>query len=134
TDGTNYFDYAGDTSGLNLTAQPEVGDDGRSITLTYAKPYADWEIAFGGVSDGGVGLPAHGVAEKAGLADEQALVDLIQGPEKGDPENPVAPNAELKKVADVWNTGFDTKSLPSDAGLYLSTGPFIVDSITPDQS
>lgn len=134
TSGTNYFDFAGDTTGLGLTKQPEIGDGGRSLTLTYSKPFADWEIAFGGLNDGGIGLPAHVVAKKAGLADEQALVDLIQGLKKGDPEKPAKENAQLKKVADVWNTGFDTKSLPSDSSLYLSSGPFIVDSITPDQS
>ncbi|EMY35495.1 extracellular solute-binding protein [Arthrobacter crystallopoietes BAB-32] len=134
TSGTNYFDYAGDTSGLGLTEIPEVGDDGRSITLTYSKPYADWEIAFGGLTDGGIGMPAHVVAEKAGLADEQALIDLIQGLERGDAESPAEPNAELKAVADFWNTGFDSKQLPSDTSLYLSSGPFVVDSVTPDQS
>ncbi|QTG80733.1 ABC transporter family substrate-binding protein [Arthrobacter crystallopoietes] len=134
TEGTSYFDYAGDTSGLALTEIPEIGDDGRSITLTYSKPYADWEIVFGGLNDGGVGMPAHVIAEKAGLADEQALIDLIQGLERGDAANPADPNAELQSVADVYNTGFDTKSLPNEESLYLSSGPFVVDSITPDQS
>jgi peptide/nickel transport system substrate-binding protein len=134
TSGTNYFDYAGDTSGLGLTGIPEIGDDGRSITLTYSKPFADWEIAFGGLQDGGIGMPAHVVAEKAGLADEQALIDLINGLERGDAEKPAKPNAELKAVGDFWNTGFDSKSLPGDTSLYLSSGPFIVDSVTPDQS
>ena len=113
---------------------PEVGDDGRSITLTYSKPFADWEIAFGGLNDGGIGLPAHVLAEKAGLADEQALVDLIQGLKRGNPDDPAKENKDLKAVADFWNTGFDTKSLPTDESLYLSSGPFVVDSITPDQS
>jgi peptide/nickel transport system substrate-binding protein len=134
TSGTNYFDYAGDTSGLGLTEIPEIGDDGRSITLTYSKPFADWEIAFGGLQDGGIGMPAHVVAEKAGLADEQALIDLIKGLKRGDAEKPAKPNAELKAVGEFWNTGFDSKSLPGDTSLYLSSGPLIVDSITPDQS
>ena len=126
--GTAYFSYAGDTSGLGLTDKPEISDDGRSITLKYSKPFADWEISYGVLDS-----PAHVVAEKAGLADEQALVDLITESPKGNPDKP-AENEELKAVADFWNTGFDSKTLPSDASLYLSTGPFIVDSITPDQS
>jgi peptide/nickel transport system substrate-binding protein len=134
TSGTNYFDFAGDTSGLGLTEIPEVSDDGRSITLTYSKPFADWEIAFGGLNDGGIGLPAHVLAEKAGLADEQALVDLIQGLKRGNPDEPAKENKDLKAVSDFWNTGFDTKSLPTDESLFLSSGPFVVDSITPDQS
>ncbi|MGG7441951.1 ABC transporter family substrate-binding protein [Zafaria sp. J156] len=128
TGGTRYFDYAGTTEGLALTDTPEVGDDNRSITLTYSKPFADWEISFG------VLTPAHVAAEKAGI-DQEALSKLILETEKGDPENPKAePVAELKAVADFWNTGYDTKSMPSDESLYLSSGPFIVDSIVPDQS
>ncbi|MBF4993780.1 ABC transporter family substrate-binding protein [Arthrobacter gandavensis] len=132
--GTTYFDYAGDTSGLSLTDVPEVGDDGRSITMTYSEPFADWEIAFGAMTDGGVQTPAHVVAEKAGLADGDALIELIQNTPAGDPENPAPVNEELKAVADFWNTGFDTKSLPSDASLYLSNGPFIVSEIDPENS
>ncbi|MGK3708231.1 ABC transporter family substrate-binding protein, partial [Arthrobacter sp. IK3] len=132
--GTTYFDYAGDTSGLSLTDVPEIGDDGRSITMTYSEPFADWEIAFGAMTDGGVQTPAHVVAEKAGLADGDALIELIQNTPAGDPANPAPVNEELKAVADFWNTGFDTKSLPSDASLYLSNGPFIVSAIDPENS
>ncbi|MER1996268.1 MAG: ABC transporter family substrate-binding protein [Arthrobacter sp.] len=132
--GTTYFDYAGDTSGLSLTDVPEIGDDGRSITMTYSEPFADWEVAFGAMTDGGVSTPAHVVAEKAGLADGDALIELIQNTPAGDPANPAPVNEELKAVADFWNTGFDTKSLPSDASLYLSNGPFIVSEIDPENS
>lgn len=125
--GTNYFAYAGSTEGLGLTDVPEVSDDGRTITLEYSKPFADWEVSYG------MGLPAHVVAEKAGLADEQALVDLILSAPEGDPDNPQK-RPELKKVADVWNTGFDTTTLPSDPGVYLSTGPFVVQDMVPDRS
>ncbi|MCC3281085.1 MULTISPECIES: ABC transporter family substrate-binding protein [Arthrobacter] len=132
--GTTYFDYAGDTSGLGLTDVPEIGDDGRSITLTYSEPFADWEVAFGAMTDGGVSTPAHVVAEKAGLADGDALIELLQNTPAGDPASPAPVNEELKAVADFWNTGFDTKSLPSDPSLYLSNGPFIVSEIDPENS
>jgi peptide/nickel transport system substrate-binding protein len=125
--GTTYFTTAADTSGLNLTEFPEVGDDGRSITLKYAKPYADWEIAFD------MDLPAHVVAKKGGLADEKALIDLLKKTPRGDAKAPKV-NAELKKVADFWNHGFDTKTLPSDPSLFLSSGPYIVKSIEQDAS
>ncbi|MET1035425.1 MAG: ABC transporter family substrate-binding protein [Arthrobacter sp.] len=127
TEGTQYFQYAGDTSGLSLTDVPEVGDDNRSVTLTYSKPFADWEISFG------VLTPAHVAAEKAGM-DQAALSKLIMETPKGDPEKPAETNEELKAVADFWNTGYDTKTMPDDESLYLSSGPFIVDSIVPDQS
>ncbi|MGP5732185.1 ABC transporter family substrate-binding protein [Arthrobacter rhombi] len=128
TAGTNYFDYAGDTSGLALTDVPEIGDDNRSITLKYSKPFADWETSFDMMG------AAHVVAEKSGMKTEE-LTDLIKTAPKGDPAKPAKkPNAKLKKAADFWNTGFDTKSLPSDESLYLSDGPFIVDKIVADQS
>lgn len=127
TSGSTYFSYAGSTSGLGLTDVPEIGDDGRSITMTYSEPYADWQIAFE------VGLPAHVVAEGGGLADEQALTDLIMSTQEGDPENPQE-RPEMKAVAEYWNTAFDTTTLPSDPGLYLSSGQYVVDGMVADQS
>ncbi|MGY2745604.1 ABC transporter family substrate-binding protein [Pseudarthrobacter sp. O4] len=126
--GTTYFTPAADTSGLNTTEFPEVGADGRSITLKYAQPYAEWEIAFD------VDMPAHVVATKAGLADEKALIELLKSTPRGDSRAPGPVNDALKKVADFWNTGFDTKTLPNDPSLYLSSGPYIVKNIVQDAS
>jgi peptide/nickel transport system substrate-binding protein len=125
--GTTYFSAAADKSGLAATALPEVGSDGRSITLEYAAPYADWEVAFD------VGLPAHVVAAKSGLNDEADLIDLIKGSPRGDTKEPVI-NAPLKRVSDFWNSGFDTKTLPDDPAMYLSSGPYIVRDIVPGSS
>jgi peptide/nickel transport system substrate-binding protein len=125
--GTRYFSTAADTSGLAGTVLPEIGADGRSITLEYTVPYADWEVAFD------VGLPAHVVAAKTGLVDEEDLVDLIRNSPRGDAEEP-AVNTTLKQVSDFWNSGFDTKSLPDDPSIYLSSGPYIVRDIVPEVS
>lgn len=125
--GTTYFSAASDRSGLAATALPEVGDEGRSITLEYAAPYADWEVAFD------VGLPAHVVATKSGLNDEDDLISLIQGSPRGNAEAP-AVNAALKRVGNFWNSGFDTRTLPQDPAIYLSSGPYIVRDILPDTS
>ncbi|WP_461187274.1 ABC transporter family substrate-binding protein [Arthrobacter sp. Z4-13] len=125
--GTKYFSTAADTSGLAGTVLPEVGSDGRSITLEYALPYTDWEVAFD------VGLPAHVVAAKSGLNDEEDLIDLIMGSPRGDVEEP-AVNTALKQVSDFWNSGFDTKGLPDDPSVYLSSGPYIVRDIVPEVS
>ena len=129
--GTSYFSYAGDPTGIGLTDFPELGDDGRSMTLKYSKPFADWEIAIGGP---GVDIPAHVLAKKAGLADTKAFIDLLKGMPRGDSKAPKPANAQLKAMADMWNTGFDTKTLPADPSLYLSNGPFIVKSVNQDQS
>ena len=126
--GTSYFDYAGSTEGLGLTEFPEIGEDGRSITLTYAEPYADWEISFG------LDRPAHVVAKGGGLADGQALIDLLEGLPRGNADAPAPTNTELKAVADFYNTGFDSRTLPSDPSLYLSSGPYIVSDVVEGQS
>ncbi|MCG2798708.1 MAG: ABC transporter family substrate-binding protein [Cellulomonas sp.] len=128
TDGSvTYFDYAGDTGTLGLTAFPEIGDDGRSITLTYSTPAADWEIAF--TAD----APAHVVAKNAGLADAQALTDLFTKLADTAP-TATTPDTELQAVADFWNTGYDSTTLPSDSDLYLSSGPYIVSEVVENES
>ncbi len=123
--GSAYFNYAGDTTGLSQTSMPEIGDNGTSLTLTYTKPFSDWETALGST----VSIPAHIVAVRAGLKDADALAALLQGIPKGDPEAPARPNTELRRVADFWNTGFDAKSMP-DPSLALSNGPYLVKGIT----
>ncbi len=125
--GTTYFSPAADRTGLAATALPEIGSDGRSITLEYLSPYADWEVAFD------VGVPAHVVAAKSGLNDEDDLIELIKDSPRGDSDSP-AVNAPLKRVGDFWNTGFDAKSLPQDPAMFLSSGPYIVRDIVPDAS
>lgn len=119
----NYFPYAGSTEGLGLTDMPKFDDD-RTMTLTYSKPYVDWEIAF----SMDAAQPAHVVAKRAGLNDEAALVSLLEGAEAG------KKNEDLTKVGEVWSKDFTTKSLPSDPELYLSSGPMVVSSMEPDQS
>jgi peptide/nickel transport system substrate-binding protein len=132
TSGTAYFQYAGDATGLGLTDFPEIGADGKSITLKYSQPFADWETAMGSTS-GTIDIPAHVVATKAGLKDAAALTALLKSLPKGNPDAPAAPNTELQKVADFWNTGMDTKTMP-DPSLALSNGPYMVKSMVPEQS
>lgn len=133
--GTRYFDYAGSTEALALTGLPEVSEDNRSITLIYSQPYADWETAFGSLTDGGgIGVPAHIVAQRAGLADEKELTSLIRDTPAGDVLAPAPENPQLRAVADYWNTAFTARTLPEDPALYLSTGPYIVEKIDPGVS
>ncbi len=132
--GTRYFDYGdaglGNGSALALTDLPEIGDNGHSLTLKYARPFADWEIAFGSPVD----IPAHVVAQKAGLKDAAALSALFKALPKGNPEAPVAPNTDLAKIARYWNSGFATTTMPKDTSVFLSNGPYIVTSMVPEQS
>ncbi len=128
--GNQYFEFGGDTAGLAMTDLPEIGDNGHSLTLKYSKPFADWEVIFGSPVD----VPAHVVAQKAGLKDAAALSSLLKGIPKGNPDEPVTPNADLQKVSGYWNTGFDTKTMPTDTSVFLSNGPYIVTGIVPEQS
>ncbi|CAN5446460.1 ABC transporter family substrate-binding protein [soil metagenome] len=130
--GTQYFTIAGSTSGLQDTEVPEISEDKKSLTLVYDVPYVDWELQPLFDQDANP-LPFHVIAEKAGVTAEE-FVEAIQSTPRGDAEAPVEPNATIKAVADFWNTGFDVTSLPDDESLYLSNGPFIVDSWEPTQS
>ena len=129
--GTSYFSSAGDRTGAALTDFPELGADNRSMTLKYSKPVADWEVAFGGP---GIDVPAHVLATKSGLNDVDAFVELLKRSPRGASGAPKPANAQLRSIADMWNTGFDTKTLPADPMLYLSNGPYIVRSVEPDRS
>ena len=125
--GTQYFTLAGSTAGLDTTAFPEISDDNMSMTLTYSKPFVDWELV------NPIGKPAHVLAEKAGVSEED-FVKLLKDTPKGNPDSPVAPNTTLKAAADFWNKGYDVTAMPTDASLLVASGPFIVTDFTPEQS
>ncbi|MFB9164579.1 ABC transporter family substrate-binding protein [Arthrobacter psychrochitiniphilus] len=128
TSGTAYFHSAGDHSGLAQTERPVISDDRKSLTLTYTTAFSDWETALGST----VSIPAHIVAVRAGLADAPALSSVLESVQQGDPTKQIPPNPTLRKVADFWNTGFDTRSMPNPS-LALSNGPFLVKGITKDK-
>jgi len=104
---------------------PEVGDDGKSITLVYSAPFVDWELAFGSL---GEILPAHVVGKNAlGIEDNeeanQAVIDAIQNED----------DAALAPISSFWNTGFNFTELPDDPDLYLATGPYMISDFVADQ-
>ncbi len=104
---------------------PEIGDNNKSVTFTYSKPYVDWEVNAARVT---VGLPAHIVAKKAlGTADptaaSQALMDAFQ---KKD-------NAALSKISNTWNTAFDMVNMPADKDLVVSNGPYTISDLKENQ-
>ena len=132
TAGTQYFTIAGSTSGLEDTEVPEVSEDKKSLTLVYDTPYVDWNLQWLLDQDANP-VPFHVIAEQTGVTAEDFVAALQETP-RGNPDAPAEPNATIKTVADFWNTGFDVTSLPDDESLYLSNGPFIVDSWEPTQS
>lgn len=116
-----YFDYAGETAGLTAAGKPELGEDGRSITFNYPQAFADWESAFN------ISTPAHVVAELAGV-DEDTLVETLETATPGEE------NETLRKIADAWNTAYNTTTLPSDESLLVGNGPYLVSAVEENQS
>lgn len=121
-EGVTFFDYAGDTAGLGEAGMPELGEDGRSITFTYPKAFADWESAFNITT-----TPAHVVADLAGL-DEDTLVETLENATPGEE------NENLQKIADAWNTGFNTTTMPENEALTVGNGPYLVTDVVENQS
>lgn len=121
-EGVTFFDYAGETAGLGEAGMPELGEDGRSITFTYPKAFADWESAFNITT-----TPAHVVADLAGL-DEDTLVETLENATPGEE------NENLQKIADAWNTGFNTTTMPDNEALAVGNGPYLVTDVVENQS
>lgn len=129
-----------------VTQFPEISDDNSSLTIKYDEPFVDYPFQLG------PGVAAHVVAMKAlGISDptqatEKLVSDLKAFSEKAKASkdkdgNPIMDAsgvdktvvADVKKIADFWNTGFDFTELPSDPSLYLSTGPYVLSEIKKDQ-
>jgi len=116
-----YFDGASPAVAL-IKDTPVI--EGKSITLTYSKPFADWETAIG------VNLPAHVVAQRAlGEADAAAattkLVDAITN----------NTTADLSKIAKVWSTDFNFAQMPpaADKNLLVTSGAYTITDFVKDQ-
>lgn len=126
TKGTQYFITAAGC--LYQTSLPKIGDDNRSITYTYTKPYVDYNV------QNPIAQPAHVVAKAAGLSSASALTKVFSQTPKGDAANPAPANASLAKAAAFVNTAYDATSLPSNKDLLVSGGPLMVNAWTPKQS
>ncbi|TQK19958.1 peptide/nickel transport system substrate-binding protein [Microbacterium sp. SLBN-154] len=119
-----YFDSgATPESGMGLVSEtPEVGEDGRSITMTFDQPFVDWELVFTSP------LPAHVIAKNAlGLEDneeaKQAVLDAIESNDA----------AALAPMASFWNSGFNFTSMPDDPELVTASGPYMISDFVADE-
>lgn len=114
-----YFDAASPAVAL-ITETPVIEDN--SITMTYSKPFADWETAIS------PNLPAHVVGQRAlGIEDATEASDAVV---KAIQDNDTA---SLQKIAKVWSTDFNYAELPDDANLYLSSGAYVMTDFVKDQ-
>ena len=105
---TPLFDSISFEQGKYIPEAPEGEADGKEFTVTYPKPYADWEILIS------TALPAHIVAKEAGMSFEE----LVTAAKEKDVE-------ALTPAAEFWNDGWDFSpgELP-DASLVPSMGPY----------
>jgi peptide/nickel transport system substrate-binding protein len=119
-----YFDTVNIGTGMEkITQTPEIGDDGRSITLVYDEILVDWETVF---TD--AGLPAHIIAQRAlDIEDAQEAKDAVLAAIQNDDA------AALKPIADFWNGGFDYTEMPSDPGIVVGNGAYVVTDFVQDQ-
>lgn len=118
-----YFDSS--SPGLALvTETPEIGEDGKSLTLVYDEPFADWETDFGLNPI----IPAHVTASQAlDIEDPQEAKDALVAAVNDQDEE------ALSAIASFWNSGYDYKSLPDDESLYLSNGPYLMTDFVENQ-
>jgi peptide/nickel transport system substrate-binding protein len=117
-----YFDgFTG--NGLQLvTETPVVGENGRSITMTFDEYFPDWELVFD------LGLPAHVVAGEAlELSDpkeaKNALIEAVQGKDR----------RALAAVSRFWNSGLNLGDKGIDVDLLVGSGPYIISAVTPGE-
>lgn len=115
--------FASGSPGLALVSEvPEIGDDNKSVTLTYDKPFADWESAFG------IPVPAHSTAilaemETEAQAGKDAVIKAIQDNDR----------EALVKIANSYRNGFDFVSTPGDPLQALSSGPYVMTEFVENQ-
>lgn len=118
--------------GLDTINTPVVSDGGRTVTITFKKPFVDWEVSIGtaGASGMAPGLPAHIVYELAnpGFKGTAAQADAAvqQAVLSGD-------TAVLSKLANTWQNAWNVSSMPSNPKLLVSDGPYMVSDFKKDQ-
>lgn len=98
------------TTGISDIIKPTDDPAGKTFTVTYSKPFGDWQAALG--TQNSPLLPAHVIEKATGTN----IADAVRNDDK----------AAITKIADFWNnkwTGFSPGQLPS-ADLIPSSGPY----------
>lgn len=98
-------------SAKNMGAERSTGEcrDDLTFVETYSAPYVDWRRNY---MQNAI-LPAHVLERQSGLSDVTAL-------------GPKAPQSDLKKAGDFWNsgwTGFNTDTMPASGPYQIESSP-----------
>ncbi len=119
-DGTDVDLFAAaSTNGFAELKMPTGKPGDKKFTWVFDQPYVDWEALVGSTF-----VPAHIVAEQAGLSSADNGAELIKAIQDSD-------TAALTRVGEFWSTGFDYEvDLPSlpDTAILPSSGPYKVDN------
>lgn len=132
---TVFFDGALSDGLQYVTQTPVIGDEGRSLTLTYDHYFTDWPLVLN------VGLPAHIVALRAlepGSAakkpgsetDAERLRSAMDAKDTLVAAIQDRSTAKLSAISSFWDSGFNFDSLPDDPSLLVSTGPYTITGFT----
>ena len=110
--------FSGTTPHMGLITEfPEISDDGRSITVVWNETRSDWLFGFDALPP----VSAHAVAMMAlGIDDPMEAKDALVAAFRDNDTAALAP------ISQVWNTGFDFVSMPSNPLVHLSSGPFVI--------
>jgi len=120
-----YFDSAAVGGGLDLVTQtPEIGDDGKSLTLVYDSPFVDWETNFT------VGVPASTTYALAfpdeKITPEDAKAKVIAAIQDND-------SAVLSPLSKAWSHGYDFVDMPDNPNMYPSDGAYVISDLVKDE-
>ncbi|WP_051062255.1 ABC transporter family substrate-binding protein [Ilumatobacter nonamiensis] len=108
------FDLVG-TTGYDQIDTLECSEDGKTITATYATPFADWQSLFGGQ------VPAHVIARESGID------DIIGAFEADDRES-------IEAIAETYNTLYTVDPGTINPDTMLSGGALAFGSWEAGQS
>ncbi|WP_166874269.1 ABC transporter family substrate-binding protein [Salinibacterium sp. ZJ450] len=112
-----FFDGALNSGLQHVSQTPQIGNDGRSITLVYDQYFADWELAFS------MGLPAHVVAESA-LTLESGAEDSAADSKQRMIDAIVDRTADLAPISRMWSSGFTAEELRAHPDRLVTSGPY----------
>lgn len=123
--GTFWNTGASEDYGLDLVSEvPEIGDDGRSITMTYDEFYVDWELALTGANVAAHGTVMLAYPDEYEEGDEQqAKDDLIKAIQDKDLE-------WLAPVSKSYNQDYKfSNGTPDNPLQLLSNGPYTITEV-----
>jgi len=121
----------GSTYGEHVVGVPKLSADKMSLTVKFDKPLPDWELLAPGPS------PVHALSLMAdGKSGLQSAAINKAAKAKFLKDFTSKNTARLKKIGEIWSTGYDVTSVDASTNplLLISNGGFIVSKFTAGDS